>query len=88
MLSEGPGSVEVHCKLPLDQSVPGQLPARGCQVRLAHAAKALLNPWRGSYAGGGSGSVPGKLTGAGEELDAATRAGPAGLPGRLPGLTL
>ncbi len=54
VLTEGSGSVEVRYKLPLDQAVLGQLPARGCQVTLVHAAEALLNPWRGSYSGGGS----------------------------------
>ncbi len=88
VLSEGTGSVEVHYKLPLDQSVLGQLPVRGCPVRLVHAAEALLYPWRGSYAGGGSGSVRSRLTGAGEELDAPTRAGSAGFSVRLPRLTL
>ena len=78
VLSEGSGSVEVRYKLPLDQSVLGQLPVQGCQVGLAHSAEALLNPWRGSCAGAGSGSVQSRLAGVDEELDAATRASPAG----------
>jgi len=35
-----------------------RLPARELHVTLSHAAEAFLNPWRGSYAGGGPKKAP------------------------------
>ena len=54
VLPGGSGSVEVHYKLPLDDSVLSQLIAVNGPVALSHVVEALLNPWRGSYAGGRS----------------------------------
>jgi len=58
VLSGGSGSVEVRYKLPIDASVLAALPTLTCPVALSHAAEALLNPWRGSYSGGGRKRAP------------------------------
>jgi hypothetical protein len=52
VLRGGTGSVEVHYKLALDETVLSQLPAASGPVSLADAVPALLNPWLGSHTGG------------------------------------
>ena len=58
VLRQGSGTVNVNYKLPLDPSVLARLPARELHVTLSHAAEAFLNPWRGSYGGGGRQKAP------------------------------
>jgi len=53
VLERGTGSVEIHYRLPLESSVLSQLTAANGPVTLSHAAEALLNPWLGTYGGGG-----------------------------------
>jgi len=48
----------VRYKLPVDASVLAALPALTSPVALSHAVEALLNPWHGSYSGGGPKRAP------------------------------
>ncbi len=59
VLPGGSGSIEVHYRLSMDESVLDQLPATEFAVTLSNAAAALLNPWQGSYAGGKSPTAAG-----------------------------
>jgi hypothetical protein len=52
VLRGGTGSVEVHYKLALDETVLSQLATASGPVSLAGAVPALLNPWLGSHTGG------------------------------------
>lgn len=49
VFERGSGSVEIHYRLPLDDSVLSRLPVRSCHVGVTHAFDALLRPWTGSY---------------------------------------
>jgi len=59
VLARGAGSVEVHYRLPLDATVLSRVPAASGQVVLSNAVVALLNPWLGTYGGGGSSTTSG-----------------------------
>jgi hypothetical protein len=52
VLPGGTGTMQLYFRVPLDESLLGQLPTMAFSVTLSHAAEALLYPWHGSYAGG------------------------------------
>jgi len=52
VLAGGSGSVQLYYRVALEESLLSQLPAMQFSVTLSHVAETLLNPWRGSYAGG------------------------------------